>query len=102
MSYYRLYSLDPSNKHIVDVSDFSANCDSAAILQVGSSMLGVSKELWNQDRKVRDFPSKVRPALQVASTLSLLIDSSRRWRWNPLVGHCQLVSYEQSPSGAIE
>ena len=53
--YYRLYSLDLMDTHIIDVVDFRANGDFEAILKVGSPIMGVSRELWNQGRKVMDF-----------------------------------------------
>ncbi len=46
MAYYRLYSLDLCDHHIMDVSDFSADSDPAAMLQVMPDRLGVSRELW--------------------------------------------------------
>jgi hypothetical protein len=55
MYYYRLYSLDISDKHIIDVSDFRADGDAAAVLRVGNTISGVSRELWNRGRKVMDF-----------------------------------------------
>lgn len=55
MHYYRLYSLDIMDAHIIDVHDFRADCDSAAIVKAGAPVLGVSRELWNLGRKVADF-----------------------------------------------
>ena len=55
MHYYRVYSLDIMDAHIIDVSDFRANGDAAAILKVGPPISGVSRELWNLGRKVMDF-----------------------------------------------
>lgn len=55
MYYYRLYSLDMSDAHIIDVRDFQAAGDPAAILMVGAPVSGVSRELWNLGRKVMDF-----------------------------------------------
>ncbi len=55
MFYYRLYSLDLMDAHIIDVVDFRADGDSEAILKVGSPIMGVSRELWNQGRKVMEF-----------------------------------------------
>ncbi len=55
MHYYRLYSLDSDDTHIIDVRDFRANCDNAAIVKAGAPILGVSRELWNLGRKVADF-----------------------------------------------
>lgn len=55
MRYYRLYSLDVRDKHIVDMRDFSAEGDAAAIAKVGAPEFGVSRELWNRGRKVMDF-----------------------------------------------
>lgn len=55
LAYYRLYSLDTQDRHIIDVRDFSADGDAAAITKVGAPLLGVSRELWNLGRKVLDF-----------------------------------------------
>lgn len=55
MLYYRLYSMDRMDAHIVDVHDFRADCDSDAIAKAGAPVLGVSRELWNLGRKVVDF-----------------------------------------------
>ena len=55
MHYYGLYSLDVSDTHIIDVSDFRADGDAAAILKVGNPVAGVSRELWNLGRKVMGF-----------------------------------------------
>jgi len=55
MRYYRLYYLDLMDAHIIDVQDFQANGDTAAILKAGVPVLGVSRELWNLGRKVMDF-----------------------------------------------
>ena len=55
MHYYRLYSLDIKDAHIIDVHDFRADTDVAAILKVGPPVVGVSRELWNLGRKVMDF-----------------------------------------------
>jgi hypothetical protein len=52
-----MYSLDPANAHIIDVSHFDADGDDAAIAQAGSEVSGVSRELWNLGRKVRDSHS---------------------------------------------
>lgn len=54
MTYYRLYSLDIRDKHIVDIRDFFAEGDAAAIAKIGAPD-GVSRELWNRGRKVMDF-----------------------------------------------
>jgi len=54
MHYYRLYSLDNSDDHIIDVRDFRANGDADAILKV-APLCGVTRELWNLGRKVMDF-----------------------------------------------
>ncbi len=94
MAYYRLYSLDLEENHIVDVVSFSADSDSAAILKVRPSGLSVARELWNLSRKVMDFP----PAAPIASDnedtnrFTNLIDLGSRWRWNPLESHCQAVT----------
>lgn len=55
MAYYRIYSLDRADAHIVDVNDFEAEGDAAAIAKVGPCALGLSRELWNRGRKVMDF-----------------------------------------------
>ena len=55
MHYYRVYSLDIMDDHIIDVRDFRANGDAAAILKVGPPLSGGSRELWNLGRKVMDF-----------------------------------------------
>jgi hypothetical protein len=55
MNYYRLYSLDIRDAHIIDVQDFRADGDDAAIRKVGAPIEGVSRELWNLGRKVMDF-----------------------------------------------
>jgi len=57
MHYYRLYSLDTMDIHIVDVHDFRADGDAAAILKVGAPVVGVTRELWNLGRKVMEFPT---------------------------------------------
>jgi len=55
LAYYRIYSLDLGNAHIVDVDHFEADGDAAAILKVGAGVIGVSRELWSLGRKVMDF-----------------------------------------------
>ena len=55
MHYYRLYSLDLDDHHIIDVHDFRADGDDAAIKKAGAPIVGVSRELWNQGRKVLDL-----------------------------------------------
>lgn len=55
MAYYRIYSLDQEDVHIVDVNDFEAEGDAAAIAKVGICAQGLSRELWNLGRKVMDF-----------------------------------------------
>ena len=55
MHYYRLYSLDVMDAHIIDVHDFRADSDTTAILKVGAPVFGVSRELWNLGRRVMDF-----------------------------------------------
>jgi hypothetical protein len=56
MRYYRLYTLDITDSHIVDVRDFRAPGDDAAVLEVNVPVRGQSRELWNLGRKVMDFP----------------------------------------------
>ena len=55
MAYYRVYSLDQMDRHIIDVLDFEAEGDAAAISKVGAAVLGVPRELWSLGRKVMDF-----------------------------------------------
>ena len=55
MAYYRIYSLDLMDAHIIDVQHFEADGDAAAITKAGAGVLGVSRELWNRERKVREF-----------------------------------------------
>jgi hypothetical protein len=55
MRYYRLYSLDLDDNHIIDVRDFRANNDVAAIVKAGPPQGGVARELWNHDRKVLEL-----------------------------------------------
>lgn len=55
MHYYRLYYLDTEDHHIIDVRDFRANGDLAAIIKAGIPLLGESRELWNQGRKVLEL-----------------------------------------------
>ena len=57
MAYYRIYFLDRVDSHIIDVNDFEAEGDAAAIARVGPCSLGLSRELWNRGRKVMDFAS---------------------------------------------
>lgn len=59
MSYYRVYSMSLDGQHIVDVDDFDAVGDDAALLSVKFGELGVARELWNLGRKVTDFPPRV-------------------------------------------
>ncbi len=54
MAYYRIYCLD-AKLHIVDVEHFEADGDAAAVLKVESNDSCFIRELWNRDRKVRDF-----------------------------------------------
>ena len=55
LAYYRIYSLDVRDAHIIDVDYFEADGDAAAILKVGAGATGVSRELWSLGRKVMDF-----------------------------------------------
>ena len=57
MHYYRLYYLDLADHHIIDVRDFRANGDLAAIAKAGIPLAGELRELWNQGRKVLEFSS---------------------------------------------
>lgn len=58
MHYYRLYYLDVQKRHIIDVRDFRANGDAAAIMKAGLALSGESRELWNQGRKVLELRSQ--------------------------------------------
>ena len=51
MYYYRLYYLDLDHHHI-DVRDFRATTDAAAIVKAGVPLSGESRELWSQGRRV--------------------------------------------------
>ena len=55
--YYRLYYLDLDGHHIIDVRDFRASGDVAAIMEAGVPLSGESRELWNQSRRVLELPS---------------------------------------------
>lgn len=54
MYYYRLYYLD-SKDHHVDVRDFRANSDLAAIIKAGLPCRGESRQLWNRGRRVMEL-----------------------------------------------
>jgi hypothetical protein len=94
MAYYRLYSLDLEDSHIIDVSSFVADSDSAAILKVRRVGTCVACELWNLGRKVMDFPPRaaIAPDNEEPNRFENLIGPSGRWRWNSLQGHCQGVA----------
>lgn len=62
MAYYRLYSLDFRERRFSDVIHFDAECDAAAILTVKPDAFGISRELWNQGRKVMDFARRTAPS----------------------------------------
>ena len=91
MFYYRLYSLDPADGHFSDVLHFISENDASAIEEAKSLSKGVSRELWNRDRKVMDFVPAV-SADDGPNRLARLINPGQRWRWNPLAGHCQLAA----------
>ena len=55
MHYYRLYFLDLNDHHIIDVRDFRANTDAAAIVKAGVAQQGISRELWNRGRRVLEL-----------------------------------------------
>lgn len=95
MGYYRLYSLDPADEHIIDVAESHADSDSAAVLQVDPSASGTARELWNLGRKIADFPARNRAISpkKSAANLTRLGEAGRWWRWDPLAAHCQLVAY---------
>ena len=95
MAYYRLYSLDLEDSHIIDVSSFVADSDSSAIREVPRAVPGVSRELWNLGRKVMDFvaPAPMAPDEEdEPNRFEKLIGSGAQWRWDPLQGHCQGVA----------
>lgn len=94
MAYYRLYSLDLEEFHIIDVLPFIADSDSTAIRKVRPDDLGIARELWNLGRKVRDFPPRLPRVAdrQGPNRLRNLIAPGRGWRWNPLENHCQAVA----------
>lgn len=94
MAYYRLYSLDLRAKHFTDVVHFDAECDAAAILTVKPDVLGISRELWNQERKVMDFDPRTAPSShrEAARQFSKLLGSVGCLIWNPLNDHCLAVA----------
>ena len=53
--HYRVYYLDDNNHHI-DVLDFRASGDVEAIIKAGPRLGGEIRELWNQKRKILEFP----------------------------------------------
>ena len=55
MHYYRLYYLDQDDQHIIDVHDFEAATDIAAIVKAGALPAGISRELWNRGRRVLEL-----------------------------------------------
>lgn len=94
MAYYRLYTLDYLDNHIIDVLHFGAASDSAAIIKVRPDISGASRELWNLDRKVMKFASRVFPvaAQEPIDRIDTMITVDRRRRWNPLASHCEIAS----------
>ena len=58
MYYYRLYFLDLDGHRIIDVRDFRANGDAAAIMKAGTALPGELRELWNQERRVLELRSQ--------------------------------------------
>ncbi len=94
MFYYRLYSLDSISGHFIDVFQFLSECDASAIEQVASEQRAVARELWNCERKVKDFPATPVPCAKLddSNRLAGLIAAGGRWRWNPLATHCQIVA----------
>jgi len=54
MLYYRLYYLDSKGRHI-EVRDFQAAGDLAAIASAGTARQGEKRELWNQERRVLEL-----------------------------------------------
>lgn len=55
MYYYRLYYLDQNDHHIIDVEDFRADTDAAAVVKAGDPREGVSRELWNHGRRILEL-----------------------------------------------
>lgn len=68
MAYYRIYCLD-ARLHIVDVEHFEADNDAAAVLKVESDESCFVRELWNRDRKVRDFAGPLFAPMQPQARL---------------------------------
>lgn len=100
MAYYRLYSLDTANVHIVDAYQFDADCDAAAIRHVTPDASGISRELWSLDRKVVDFaPHKFTTPPRTQWRLASLVRPGRPWRWNPLGECCQFVTDQPAALG---
>lgn len=55
MTYYRVYSLNRDGRHIIDVDDFSADNDIAAMGKIRTDPTGACRELWTLGRKVKEF-----------------------------------------------
>lgn len=69
MIYYRIYTLDADDEHIIDVNYFHADTDAAAVIEVESRDLRAASELWNQGRKIMSFARRSVPAGEIACTL---------------------------------
>ena len=54
MAYYRVYSLDKDDRHIIDVDHFDADNDIAAMAKIQVNPSGAGRELWTLDRKAKD------------------------------------------------
>lgn len=54
MLYYRLYYLD-GDARIIDFEEFQADNDFQAITTAGNPKPGLSRELWNHDRRILEL-----------------------------------------------
>ena len=54
MLYYRLYYMDSRGRHI-EVRDFHAAGDLAALASAGAACPGENRELWNRERRVLEL-----------------------------------------------
>ncbi len=57
MRYYRLYFLDRFSGHIDHFREFEADDDAAAVIVAEGWIDGRPMELWNHDRKLRQWDS---------------------------------------------
>ena len=61
MLYYRLYYFDRFSGHIDHFREFEAESDSAAISQVERWSDGRPMELWNRERRLKQWDSVSAP-----------------------------------------